>query len=125
MYSRHPLETDVQTIVQTVSIVLAGRLQGEGSRPLRQYKSQPLQHPHRRALQRVNIILSGIAPRDSDRYALASAVFNRHIESTYDLTVAECLGFLSVAHPEGGIEVHPKFNQYLYDTLEKISHESD
>ena len=110
----------MRTIVQTVAIVLAGRLNGDGSRPISQFKRQPKDHPYRRALQRVNIILTQITRNDLDRYALASAVFNRPIYSTYELTVAEVKAFLSVAHPTGGIEVHPGFLNYLYQELEKI-----
>lgn len=110
----------MQTIVQTVATVMSGRIGEDALRPISHFKNHPQDHPYRKALQRVNIVLAQVTKNNQTRYALASAVFNREVKSTYELTVAEVKAFLSVAHPEGGITVHPGFLKYLYNELETI-----
>lgn len=100
--------------VRTIESIVAPRMGQHASTPLYEFKTEPMTHPFRKALLRVNITLSKVAPKNEDRYRLVSWLFGRPISSTYELTVSEVITFLRLAHPDDPIEIDPEFLALLY-----------
>src|SRR5512143_3411629 len=86
----------IDTLPTAIAVYEARSAQGEFQ--MIYFKPFPKEHPHRKALVRLNILLRQVAQKDDQRLFLVSRLVGREIHSTYDLTVGEVQAVLMMAY---------------------------